>query len=111
MLTEMVRGATEKIRFNYSLNSVPQSLTGTTIVHTWKKSPKDPEPALRISKTDHDNEYETLVVITPAMTKNLELTTYYWEFVIIKSDGTRISRKKGLQGHLELTFNLEPIPG
>ncbi|MCO5250999.1 MAG: hypothetical protein M9949_06210 [Candidatus Kapabacteria bacterium] len=110
MLTEMVRGATEKILFDYSLNGVPQSLTGTTIEHTWKKSPKDTEPALSIAKTEHENEYESLIVITSAMTKNLELTTYYWEFVIIKSDGTRISRKKGLQGHLELTFNLAPIP-
>ncbi|MCO5250695.1 MAG: hypothetical protein M9949_04650 [Candidatus Kapabacteria bacterium] len=110
MLTEMVRGATEKFRFNYSINGVPQLLTGTTVVCIWKKSPTDATPALLIEQTDHDSDYETVLVITPAMTKNLDLTTYYWEYVIKKPDGSRIVRKKGMQGHLELTINLDPIP-
>lgn len=110
MLTEMVRGATEKIRLNYKLNGVPQLLAGYTIIYTWKMSPSDSDPALQITQTEHESDYESVLPITPALTKNLDLGIYQWEYVIVKPDGTRICRKKGMQGHIELTFNLDPIP-
>jgi hypothetical protein len=78
-----------------------QSLTDCTVYHTWKRSAKDTTPALEIAKTEHDSEYETIIEVTPAMSSELDLGTYYYDFAIKTADDKIITDKK-MQGHFEL---------
>lgn len=101
MKSQVVRGSTLRIHFQYKLNGIVQSLTDCTVYHTWKKSAKDTTPTLAIAQTEHESEYETVIEVTPAMSAELDLGTYYYDFVIETGEGKIITDKK-MQGHFEL---------